>query len=242
MSGANVRVHESSEALASSVASLLVEAIAAAQAAGGVPAICLTGGTIADRIHHEVARIGASCEVDWSMVEFWWGDERYLETQSPDRNAYQAKVAFLDALGVPARNIHTMPSTGSSCSVDEGARAYAAELARRGGRPFLITMLGVGPDGHVASLFPGRTGVEATDATAIAVVGSPKPPPQRISLTLPALNNAESVWLVASGPEKAAAVRDAIIDGDLPAGRVRGLDETVWYLDRDAAADLPTAG
>ena len=231
------RVYETPQALATAAAHDLVDAIARSQAAGGTPAICLTGGTVADRVHHEVARLGATSAVDWNAVEFWWGDERFVETTSPERNALQAHSAFLDVLGVPARHIHAMPSTGSSCSVEEGARAYAAEFARRE-EPFLVTMLGMGPDGHVASLFPGKPGLESEEATAIAVVGSPKPPPQRISLTLPALNDAEAVWLFVTGADKALAVADALSGPDLPAGRVHGRSETVWFLDRDAARAL----
>lgn len=231
------RVYETPGELATAAARALLTAIAGAQASGAVPAICLTGGSVADRVHHELARLGATSAVDWTAVDFWWGDERYVESASPERNALQAQSAFLDVLGVPPRRVHAMPSTGSACSVEEGARAYAAELARRSG-PFLVTMLGMGPDGHVASLFPGKPGVEADSATAIAVVGSPKPPPQRISLTLAALNDAESVWLFVTGAEKAPTVAAAMSGPELPAGRVHGLSETVWFLDRAAAGTL----
>lgn len=234
---ASPRVYETPQALATAAAQDLLDAIVSAQAAGSTPAICLTGGTVADRVHHEVARLGATSPVDWSAVEFWWGDERYVEAASPDRNALQAHSAFLDVLGVPARHIHAMPSTDSACSVEEGARAYAAEFARREG-PFLVTMLGMGPDGHVASLFPGKVGLQVEEATAIEVVGSPKPPPQRISLTLPALNDAEAVWLFVTGADKALAVAEAMSGVDLPAGRVHGRSETVWFLDRAAAGAL----
>lgn len=234
---ASTRVYETPEELATAAAVELVHAIAEAQATGDVPAICLTGGTVADRVHREVARLGASSGVDWTSVDFWWGDERYVDSTSTDRNALQAQSAFLDVLGVPARRIHPMPSTGSACSVEEGARAYAAELTRRAG-PFLVTMLGMGPDGHVASLFPGMPGLEIGSATAIAVSGSPKPPPQRISLTLPALNDARAVWLFVSGADKAPAVADAMSAELLPAGRVHGMEQTVWFLDRAAAAAL----
>lgn len=233
----SIRVYETPQELAEAAAEALVEAIVAAQAAGVVPAICLTGGTVADLVHREVARIGATSAVDWTAVDFWWGDERYVEDTSADRNVLQAQTAFLDVLGVPARRVHAMPSTGSACSVEEGARAYAAELGRRRG-PFLVTMLGMGPDGHVASLFPGKRDIDIQEATAIAITGSPKPPPQRISLTLPALNDSESVWLFVTGAEKASAVADAISRPDLPAGRVHGLNHTVWFVDRAAAASL----
>jgi 6-phosphogluconolactonase len=233
----STRVYETPDELATAVAESLIDALVAAQAEGTIPAVCLTGGSVADRVHREVARLGAASAVDWGAVEFWWGDERYVGSTSPDRNDLQARTAFLDAVGVPARHIHAMPGTGSACSVEEGARAYAAEYARLG-RPFLITMLGMGPDGHVASLFPGLAGPEVEEATAIPVVGSPKPPPQRISLTLAALNDAEAVWMLVTGSEKAAVVASALAGPDLPAGRVHGRAGTVWFLDRAAAAQL----
>jgi 6-phosphogluconolactonase len=234
---ASIRVFETPEDLATAAARSLIDTIAEAQAHGDVPAICLTGGTVADRVHREVARLGVTSAVDWSSVEFWWGDERYMESTSPDRNDLQARAAFLDALGVPQHCIHAMPGTDSSCSVEEGARAYAAEYARLG-RPFLVTMLGMGPDGHVASLFPGLPGPDIPEATAIAVVGSPKPPPQRISLTVAALNDAQAVWMFVAGADKSAAVASAQAGVDLPAGRVRGRAETAWFLDRSAASAL----
>ena len=234
---ASTRVFETPDELATAVAQALVETITAAQAQGAVPAICLTGGSVADRVHREVARIGGACAVDWSAVEFWWGDERYLDAASPDRNAWQARTAFLDALGVPAANIHAIPATGSACSVEEGARAYAAEYARLD-RTFLVTMLGMGPDGHVASLFPGLPGVDVVGATAIPVSGSPKPPPLRISLTLDALNDADAVWMLVIGADKASCVASALAGPDLPAGRVHGRDATIWFLDRAAASGL----
>lgn len=233
------RVFDSPAALATAVAQHLIDAIAVAQSAGGVPAICLTGGTTAELVHREVARLGGSSPVDWTAVEFWWGDERYVDSRSPDRNAEQARRDVLEPLGVPAGRIYAMPTTGSACSVEEGAREYAARYARRAGAPFLVTMLGVGPDGHVASLFPGLPGVRAEEATAIAVTGSPKPPSQRISLTLPALNNSEAVWFLAAGAAKASAVASVAAGVDLPASQVHGLRETVWFLDRAAAGQTP---
>ena len=100
----------------------------------------------------------------------------------------------------------------------------------------------VGPDGHVASLFPGYPQLDVDDQIAVPVTDSPKPPPERISLTLPALNRSKSVWFLVSGTEKAAAVARALADGtdlhDCPAAGVSGADETIWFLDRSAASVL----
>lgn len=219
------------EALASEVAGRFLDLIADLQAAGGVPQIALTGGTIADAIHHQVAARAAASGVDWGAVEFWWSDERFVEADSADRNACQARQAFLDAVG--ATRVHEMPTPASACAVDEGARAYAAEL--RAVPRFDLVMLGMGPDGHVASLFPGRREVDIPDPGVAAVIGAPKPPPQRLTLTLPTLNNADRVWLVAADTGPGGAKHDAFElaqagDEEIPAARVHGRDSTIWFV------------
>ncbi len=107
---------------------------------------------------------------------------------------------------------------------------------------FDVLLLGVGPDGHVASLFPGLPGVNATDRTVVGVTGSPKPPPLRVSLTLPAIDAAREVWFVAAGAEKAEAIARALADGavadEVPASAPHGRDRTLWLLDEAAAARL----
>lgn len=238
---ARVEVHEDAAALATAVAGELLSRIADLQAAGDVPHVVLTGGTIAVSIHQEVARLAPESGVDWGAVELWFGDERYVAPDSPDRNAGQAREAFIEAVGVPAHRVHEMPSTSAACSVDEAARAYAAELQQRGPEVFDIVMLGVGPDGHVASLFPGFAQLDVTDASTVGVTGSPKPPPERVSLTFPRLNAASSVWFLVSGDGKADAVAQALGGADvhqIPAAGVTGRDETIWFLDRASASAL----
>ena len=98
----------------------LLSRLADAQAAGGVPQIALTGGTIAEAIHREIARLSPSSEVDWSQVVVWFGDERFVGPDDPDRNAGQARAAFLDAVGVDPAHVHEMPSTADAADVDGG--------------------------------------------------------------------------------------------------------------------------
>lgn len=222
MSTPQVERFDSPEALASEVASRFLDVLADAQAAGRTPHVALTGGTIADKIHQEIARQADASGVDWGAVDFWWGDERYVAPDSPDRNAVQARKAFLDAVG--ATRVHEMPSTAAACSVDEGARAYAAEIRNSSGGDFDIVMLGMGPDGHVASLFPGFPQVDVTDEIAVGVTGSPKPPPERISLTVEALCRAKRVWFVVADEEKLPVAERAISgDQSLPAARVHAV-------------------
>jgi len=240
MSEPLIEVHEDAAALATSVAGELLNRLADAQSTGRLPQIVLTGGTIAEAIHREIARLSPASEVDWTQVEIWWGDERFVAPDSPDRNAGQARAAFLDAVGADPARVHEMPSTAEASDVDAGATAYAAELAAHGTELDLV-MLGVGPDGHVASLFPGFPHLDATDESVVGVTGSPKPPPERISLTLPVLNRARSVWFLVSGEGKAAAVASALGGADpheISAAGVTGREETIWFLDRDAASRL----
>lgn len=236
-----IEVHPDPATLATAVAGELLSRLADAQAAGGVPQVALTGGTIAEEIHREIARLAPGTEVDWSQVGFWWGDERFVAPDSPDRNAAGARTAFLDAVGADPARVHEMPSTADATDVDTGAAAYADELRTHGGGEFDIVMLGVGPDGHVASLFPGFPQLD-DDGIAVGVTGSPKPPPERISLTFAALNRARSVWFLVSGEGKSGAVAAALGDDadhhDVPAAGVTGHEETIWFLDRGAASQL----
>jgi 6-phosphogluconolactonase len=240
-----VEVHEDRDSLAVAVAGELVARLVDAQVDGGVPQIALTGGSIADAIHRELTRLTAESEVggevDWSRVVFWWGDERFVEPASPDRNERQARESFLDQVDVDPALVHPMPSTESAESAEAGAAAYGEELRAHGSGLFEVVMLGVGPDAHVASLFPGYPQLDVDDI-ALAVHDSPKPPPDRITLTLPCLNRSKSVWFVVSGEDKAGAVALALAEGtdlhDAPAAGVSGQDETIWFLDREAASKL----
>ena len=235
-----IEVHEGPAQLSTAVAGELLNRIADLQASGQVPRIVLTGGTIAVTIHQEIARLAPQSGVDWGAVEIWFGDERFVAPDSPDRNVGQAREAFLDALGVPAHRIHEMASTADAPDVDAGATAYGEALAESGVDRFDILMLGVGPDGHIASLFPGFPQLDA-DGDAVGVTGSPKPPPERISLTFPRLRRAASVWFLVSGEGKAAAVASAVGGApvsETPAAGVQGEDETIWFLDRGAASRL----
>ncbi|MBM7520571.1 6-phosphogluconolactonase [Nocardioides nitrophenolicus] len=233
-----VEVHADAETLATAVAGELLNRIADAQAAGHVPHVGLTGGTIAEAVHREVARLAPASGVDWGAVVLWFGDERFVPADSPERNLNQARAAFLDEVG--AFRVHSAPASTEVGSVEESATAYADRLRAEGGPEFDVLMLGVGPDGHVASLFPGHPALDAVGAATVAVHDSPKPPPERVSLTFEAVNRAQSVWFLVSGEAKADAVRRALAeDGQVtetPARGVAGRTETVWFLDAAAAS------
>ncbi|GAB3591064.1 6-phosphogluconolactonase [Angustibacter peucedani] len=250
-----VVVHRDADLLAASVAARLVTKLVDAQAARGRAHVVLTGGTVGIAVLAALADSPARDAVDWSRVHVWWGDERYVPAGSDDRNEKQAREALLDRLPLDPAKVHAMPASDApgATGVDAAAERYADELARvaaseGAGRDdvpaFDVLMLGVGPDAHVASLFPEMAGVHEQERTVVGVHGSPKPPPLRVSLTLPAIARAEEVWLVAAGEGKAGAIGLALSGAgpvQAPAGAVGGRRATVWLLDRAAAREVPPA-
>ncbi|MBA3309365.1 MAG: 6-phosphogluconolactonase [Nocardioidaceae bacterium] len=251
MAGASVVVHRNPRVLAESICARLITRLVDVQSSGRVARWVLTGGSIADAVHRAVAASPARDAVDWAGVEFWWGDERFLSAGHPDRNETQAWAALLEHLRVDPGRVHPMPDTDTATDdPDRAAESYAAELAAaatpedHGDVPtFDVLMLGVGPDGHVASLFPERPALYDERAVT-AVRGSPKPPPTRVTMTMGTLQRSREVWFVASGGDKAGAVRLGLSDAgavQVPAAGPRGLQRTLWLLDSDAAAQIPTA-
>ncbi|GAB7189681.1 6-phosphogluconolactonase [Kineococcus sp. NUM-3379] len=245
---ARVLVHPDADVLAHAVAARLLTALADAQADHGEAHVVLTGGTIGVRSLAAVAASAARDAVDWSRVHVWWGDERHLPAGDAERNSTQAAEALLRHVPLREENVHTPPASDGPAGgdVDAAAAAYAAELAAAAGGEgvpaFDVLLLGVGPDGHVASLFPGQEFVHESGRTVVGVPDSPKPPPARISLTLPAIGRARQVWLVAAGAEKAAAVAAGIGGADVsatPAAGAGGTGGTLWLLDAAAAQELP---
>ncbi len=252
MTDAHFIVRDTKTELNEAIAGRLVIEIAGAQQARGIAHLVLTGGSMGGGALVALRDICLAQHdaVNWSTVHFWWGDERFVELGDHERNDTQARAALLDHVAVPAQNVHIMaPSDGpSGDDVDGAAEAYSAELARyasAGGAvpAFDVLMLGVGPDAHVASLFPHHPAQRVVDSSVIAVRDSPKPPPVRISLSYPAIGAARQVWLLVAGEEKAQAVEEACSPDanrwDYPASGVRGAARTVWWLDNAAAALLP---
>lgn len=241
-----IEVFDDADALATAVAGELLTRLLAAQARGERPHVALTGGSIAEAVHGELGRLGPGADVSWPATDFWWGDERYVAADAGDRNAGPARAVFLDPVGVPAEHVHEPPATDSGLSLDAAAATYGREVRKHAPDGFEVVMLGIGPDGHVASLFPGHPALDVTDRAAVAVADSPKPPPERISLTLDALNRTRAVWFVASGDSKAEAVARALAPegsvSETPARGVLGLpdgtSEVCWFLDRPAASRL----
>ncbi|HET9257916.1 MAG TPA: 6-phosphogluconolactonase [Pseudonocardiaceae bacterium] len=246
-----VVVHTSADVLAAATAARLSTRIVDIQAASGSASLVLTGGGIGTAVLRALARAQPASAVDWQGLDIYWGDERFLPAGDRERNETQARQALLDHVAVDPARVHPMGALGGPDGDDPDAAARAYEdllLSHRrpedhGPAPsFDICLLGIGEDGHVASVFPNSPAVYETDRAVIGVRASPKPPPTRISLTLPAIRCATEVWLIASGPAKAAAVTMALRGAGevrIPAAGATGRRRTLWLLDRTAVAKLP---
>jgi 6-phosphogluconolactonase len=249
-----ILIHRDGPLLAQAVAARLVTKLVDAQSVKGEAHLVLTGGTVGIGTLAALAELPARDAVDWKRLHLWWGDERFLPSGDPERNDTQARAALLDKLDLDAAYVHPMPATDGpdSHDVDAAAERYAAELARYAPTnadvagfdtpQFDVVLLGMGPDGHIASLFPEHPGVYEEEASVIGVRNSPKPPPTRISLTFRVIEAAREVWVVAAGAEKAAAVHMALTGTgrvQIPAAGARGRVRSLWLLDRAAAAQLP---
>ncbi|WP_116450425.1 6-phosphogluconolactonase [Blastococcus litoris] len=247
----DVVVEADADGLARAVAEALVARLAAAQILHGRASVVLTGGGVGIAVLEHVAGLAEEPvreTVDWEHVDFWWGDERFVPAGSDDRNEKQAREALLARVGVPEHRIHAMPaSDGEFADPEEAADWYAAELAGAADEgqalPHIdVLLLGMGPEGHVASIFPDSPAVR-DERPVVAVRDCPKPPPTRVSLGFTAINAADEVWLLVAGEGKAAAVAGALADGadpvQLPAAGVHGVRATRWLLDRAAAGKLP---
>jgi len=251
MSPVEVVRHPDAADLAESTAGRLITTIVERQAAAGHASICLTGGRVGTAVLAAVAANPARDAIDWSAVDIWWGDERFLPAGDPERNETGARTALLALVDVDQDRVHPMPTPEQSGGdVDAAALAYADQLARathpddHGRAPsFDVLMLGIGPDAHVASLFPEQPALH-DERACTAVRGAPKPPPVRLTLTFPSIQGAKEVWILASGAEKASAVRLALTAEagpfQVPAAGARGRERTLFLLDEPAAAKLPS--
>jgi 6-phosphogluconolactonase len=209
--------------------------------------VVLEGGRVAIKVLENINSSPARDSVDWSRVHFWWGDERWVPADDAERNDGKARRALLDHIEIPAENVHNYPASDSGIDLDEAARVYAAALAEFGngenGLPrFDITFLGVGPDGHTASLFPDRAEVLEREATVVAVRNSPKPPAERLSLTRHVINSSQRIWVELSGADKASVLGLALAGAaysEVPIAGMKGRKRTVFFVDKEAASEVP---
>ena len=243
--------HDGAERLARDTARRVLEVLENAQDERGEATLLLTGGSLGTRVVEELARQPEVQAVDWSRVNVWWSDERFLPGADSERNGVQAADAWGDSFELTWDRVHPVAGSDELGSAAEAAADYREELlaaARHehaeGELPrFDLALLSLGPDTHVASLFPGREDVLRSDSTVFEVLDSPKPPPTRVTLSMPAINSAERVWLLVSGAAKAdalAAVRQEGVSAvQAPGSAARGVAETLWLVTEDALPGVP---
>ena len=230
------RAFESAEALAQNVAEWLCTL---AQASDRDFAVCLSGGATPRLLYERLAAPAVASHLPWKRTHWFWGDERFVPHDDPDSNFRMTREALLSRVPVPNDNIHAIPTEG--LSPEQAAMAYETTLKRFYGadtlapdRPlFDVTLLGIGENGHTASLFPGQPALQETRRWAVAAVGAKSEP--RITLTYPALDSSRDVAFLATGDRK----RDVIAraqggDRTIPAARVRPVGRLHWFTDRAA--------
>jgi 6-phosphogluconolactonase len=242
-----VEVFPDSDSLVEAAGRRLVETIGAAVAARGRALIVLTGGGNGIGLL-KYLRARAD-QIDWSKVHLFWGDERYVPEDDDERNEKQAREALLDHIDIPSSNVHPMAASDGEFGSDlvAAALAYEQVLAANAANGeqvpnFDVHLLGMGPEGHINSLFPDTEAVREATRMVVSVDDSPKPPPQRITLTIPAIRRSREVWLMVAGEAKGEAAAAAIGGArpvDIPAAGAVGLETTLWLLDEAAAAKLP---
>jgi 6-phosphogluconolactonase len=242
-----VETYPDSRTLVAAAGKRLIDVIETAVSTRGKALIVLTGGGNGTALLRHLGAHGQ--QVDWPKVHLFWGDERYVPEDDDERNDKQAREALLDHIDIPARNVHAMPASDGEFGSDLCAAALAYEqVLAANAQPgeaapnFDVHLLGVGAEGHVNSVFPYSAAVRETTRMVVGVDDSPKPPPQRITLTLPAVQRSREVWMMVSGSEKADVVAAAIGGADpvlVPAAGAVGREKTVWLLDTEAAAKLP---
>ncbi|HEX7405012.1 MAG TPA: 6-phosphogluconolactonase [Candidatus Nanopelagicaceae bacterium] len=223
-----IRSYESSDELVASVVQLVLERIRIGLSLRNVFHLALTGGTTGTLITEQLIAIWNHAPAEFTGLHIWWGDERFVPEVSEERNARLVNQ-YLRSQG--AIHVHEAPSSDMTMDLDAAAIEYWAAVSAIA---MDLTLLGVGPDGHVASLFPDQWNASET-SDVIAVRDSPKPPPSRLTFSMSKINASESVWLLAAGENKRLAVIEIFArDKVVPASFVHGRHETLLFLD-DAA-------
>jgi 6-phosphogluconolactonase len=239
----DLRIFPNTETLIAAAAKAFVQLARNVISEKGRFAVALTGGNTPRPIYQLLASAYRE-QIAWPQVHFFWGDERYVPPDDADSNYRMAREALLDHLAVPAENVQRMPTEFPQ--PDDAAKSYEktlrdfwnASLPR-----FDLLQLGLGADGHVASLFPYSSLLQEQKRLVAAVTGSPKPPPIRLTLTLPAINRAAQIHFYVAGSEKAQALKSTL-EGPrdpqrFPAQAVQPINgELIWWVDEKAASLL----
>lgn len=239
-----VRVSPDPTALTHAVACGLVETLRRAIAAAGGCSVALPGGNTPRALYRLLGSAYRDA-LPWKAVHIFWGDERYVPADDPRSNYRTAKDEWLDHIAIPPQNVHPMPT--DLADIDEAARLYEATLRAHFPGPwprFDLILLGLGADGHTASLFPSSAALEERNRWVVPV-RAPVEPSARLTVTLPVVNRAAAVWFLVSGADKAKVLRKLLegrVGEDLPAAQVRPeRGELILWVD-SAAAALLTGG
>lgn len=243
MTEPTVEVHSSTDDLVAAAAKHFIAVVTEAQAERGSASVVLTGGGTGIGLLEVVRTTPGG--IDWSRLDVFWGDDRFVPAGDAERNDLQARRALLDHVPLDPSRVYPMAaSDGEYPDPIEAAAGYSAtvnaHLAEHGA--FDLHLLGMGGEGHINSLFPHTDAVREQHELVVTVTNSPKPPPVRITLTLPAVRRSRHVVLVVGGEAKAAAVAAALNGAaatDIPSAGAIGSESTTWLLDEPAAADLP---
>lgn len=239
----DIRVFDNAEEISEAVAEESLQAILNAVQNKGKAELVLTGGTLGIAVLEKMHINPTSQEIDWNNVHIWWGDERFLVIDSLERNDLQAVTAFLRHISIPASNIHFPETTTNTANVKMAAAEYETELLEHFGSEdeiyFDALLLGIGPDGHIASLFPHHETL-LSESLVVSVTDSPKPPPERISFSFKTISKAEKIWTFASGAAKAEAIEKALngaLKDEIPLVGVFAKDAKYLYLDKELASN-----
>ena len=237
----DARVFEDGDALSRAALEELLRVMSDAIRGRGRFAIALAGGHTPAKLYQMWAQAGkGSMRTPWERVHLFWGDERYVPHDDPASNYRMVRESLIARVPIPANNVHPMPT--GALQPEKAAETYEAELRRffgAGPPAFDLQLLGLGVEGHTASLFPGSPALEEKERWVAAVV-APAKPPQRLTLTLPVLNQARNTFFLVTGADKRAiltALREQSTEGSdpYPAARIQPSGPVVWFLDEAAA-------
>jgi len=238
-----ITVLDDPESIANKVAEEVLAVVKSAVESRGSAELVLTGGTLGTAVLESMRNASLVTEIDWQKVHIWWSDERFVEIDSHERNDLQAVNALLRHISIPASNIHFPETTTNTVSVNKAANAYEEDLLEHFGSKeaiyFDVLLLGIGPDGHIASLFPGQETLDSK-SLVVAVTNSPKPPPERISFSFKTIAKANKIWAFASGVGKSEAIEKALNGAqkhEIPLLGVFARDEQYLYVDKELAAN-----
>ena len=233
----SVRVFDSVDALSEAATAHILSKI---EQTKGPFHLVLSGGSTPKKLYAMLASPAHQAEMPWSRIHFWFGDERFVPPSDPDSNEGMARAAMLDHVPVPANNVHGMYRAGSA---EDAARAYESEIRDHvEERGFDLTLLGLGPDAHTASLFPGDPSISEKARWVVASTGAAGVK-QRLTLTAPLLNRSQEVLFLVAGKDKAEPL-SKVLGADYDPNRypaqivARNAPRVFWFLDESAAASL----